>query len=144
MSRIRVLSIAALVLTCGLAAVTSATAGRPASRTAPTCLRTAEHASACNLVRMFFEALDRGRTAQSCSLLGTELWLETGGPSCATFLALSRGAPHAIVGADRTRAGILVAVDVGVHEFDRYRMLRWVALVGHEPVGLRILATHRV
>jgi hypothetical protein len=138
------LTLVALAVTSVVAAFASTAAARSEPRIAPTCLRTVESASACGLVGAFFDALDRGRTARACSLLGTDLLSETGGAACPGFLAPSGGAPHAIISARRTRAGVVVFVDVGLNEFDHYRMLRWAALVGPEYGLLRILETRRV
>jgi hypothetical protein len=121
-----------------------AVAGTPKSRLAPACLRDGARASACQLISSYFDALNTGQGEKACSLLGSKLRLETGGPSCPSVLAMSRGTPFQIVGARSVRAGVAVLVKVGFHEFDHFRMLRWVAIVGRETGQVRILKTRRV
>jgi hypothetical protein len=125
------------------ASVTAMPAGgaTPASRLAPSCLSNAGRTSACQLIVSYFSALNAGRSKKACSLLGSYLWLETGGPNCPYELAMARGTPFAIVGARTTPSGVTVFVKVGIHELDHYRMLNWIAIVGGETGQLRILDT---
>ena len=123
--------------------VTASPAGgaRPASKLAPTCLRTEGRTSACQLIADYFGAVNAGRSRKACLLLGQQLRIETGGPNCPNVLAMSRGTPFEIVGARAVPPGVAVLVKVGLHELDHYRMLSWVAFVGREGGQLRILDT---
>jgi hypothetical protein len=105
------------------------------------CSRGHAVASACQLITSYFGALNRGDEARACSLLGASLLLETGGPSCPSVLAMSRGAPFRIIGARSVRTTVLVRVKVGLRELDHWRMLDWVTVVGLEGSHLKILDT---
>jgi hypothetical protein len=144
MSKRTLAPLAAIAAACALSVVPQPAPARPAEPS-PSCLSgAAARVSACGLIADYFEALDEGRPGRACSLLGAQLRFETGGPLCPRALAVSGGTPHVIVGVRRTTGGLVVLVDVGIHEFDHYRLLRWAALVGQESGRLKILATRRV
>jgi hypothetical protein len=142
-SRSHLLAALGAALVVAISASASPAAGRPAGRLASACLHNAARAAACGLILDYFGALNAGRGRKACSLLGERLQLESGGPSCPTVLAMSRGTPFAIVDARTTPSGVQVLLTVGLHELDHWRMLDWIALIGPEAGHLRILDTQR-
>jgi hypothetical protein len=138
---------ALLIAGAALTAAASLTASHPAGASmthrATPCPHGRAVVSACQLIASYFDALNRGNEARACSLLGARLLLETGGSSCPSVLAMSRGTPFRIIGARSVRTTVLVRVKVGLHELDHWRMLDWVAVVGLEGSDLKILDTKR-
>ncbi len=124
-------------------------AAKPPALAQPTavsaaCRQDATRHIACGLVIDFFHSVNAKQYKRACSLLGTTLLQQTGGPGCPALLAADGAKRYAIRGARPLRAGTGVLVSVWFPELDHYRQLRWLATVALEAGKLRIITTRRV
>jgi hypothetical protein len=137
----------AVAVVAGLIAAVSATTASATLRTPaqlpPSCMRDSVRAAACQLIVEFFGAVNGGRYARACSLLGERLLRETGGSNCPKWLASSGQTRFQVLRARTAPVGVQVLVKVELPELDHVRMLNWGALVGPEDGWLRILETRR-
>jgi hypothetical protein len=120
---------------------------RAAPRTSVACSSTPDRATACGLVRRFFDNTSNGRFAASCALLGRELLAETGGARCPSLMRYAYFAwerSWAVVGTRATRPGIGVIVRLELPELDHVRRLLWLATVAREGTRFVIQDTRIV
>jgi len=110
-----------------------------------TCEEGAERASACELVRDYFRAINTERYQHACAMLGDRLLFESGGPECPRFLAFAGRQHFVILTAERPVAGrVDVIVALELRELDHFRVLEWRAVIGFEGGALKIFDTSRL
>ena len=152
-----VIAVGAMLVAPAVAQVSPAS--NPASQTAPApsrfldpvsvssaCTADPRRWAACGVVEGFFRAVNSRHFVRACSHLGSRLREDTYGLSCPRFLAAAtpEAVPWGILGAKTTGRVVVVRVELGQSELDRFRMRHHRAYVGVENGGLRIMATQLV